>query len=142
MSIGFMSYQQPYMHFFADESVQMEIIPAHFHDSDFARKMMVLPGAYDIGQHFRRLECACRFREKGTVKIKRGDVLYYMKLHTKKSVTFKRFFMCEALHSLSETVVDLRFTVSGYKPMEFYYNIFRKNNLKKAYLRLIKENLL
>ena len=141
-SIGFISYQQPFLHFFAEESVLLEIIPAHFHDSEFARKMLVLPGSYDIGQHFRRLECACKFREKGTIKIKRGDVLYYVRLHTEKSIDLKRFFMTEAMQSLSRSITDLRSTVSGYKPLSFYYNIFKKNNLKKAYLRLIRENLL
>ena len=142
ISIGFISFKTPFMHLFAEKSLIMEFIPAYFHDNEFTRKMLVLPGRYDVGQHFRRIECACRFRECGSIKIKRGDPLYYLKFHTNEKITFKRFFVSEKLFKLSESIIMLGGKVNWYKPLDFYYSIFKKNNLRKVYLKQIRENLL
>lgn len=142
IDVGFMSLVIPHLIMFAEDSLVAEFIPAHFHDSEFSKKTIVLPGMYDIGQHFRRLECAFRFREHDTIKINRGDALYYVKFHTKNKINFKRFLYNAEFFALSQSAVSIRDGVLGVKPLEFYYEFFRKNKLKKAFLKLIKENLL
>ena len=72
--------------FVSEKPVILEALPAMFHDNDFIRKINWVPGSFDISRWYRHAEVTCETREpKGTIKIKRGDVLFYVKLNPEKN---------------------------------------------------------
>ena len=140
--MGYLSLTIPHIAMFAEKDLLMECVPAYYHDSEFVRNTIVIPGAFDIGQHFRRLECAFKFRNEGTIKIRRGDALYYFKLNTNEKITMKRFHCSHELQEISNSLVSTREGTLKSNSMNFYYNIFKKNKLRSTYLKLIRKNLL
>ena len=141
---GFFSFNPPKPVFLAErDSLDMSQQPAYFHDTDITRSCFVIPGTYDIGKHLiRKLELGIKFKQPCTIKINEGDALYYVKFHTTEDIVFKKFIIPTEIRELSLTFLDMRPFTQNYKKLEWWYNLVSRHNLKKYFIKRIKQNLL
>jgi hypothetical protein len=141
---GFFTFYPPKQCFLAEkDSLIMSQQPAYFHDNDITRSCFTIPGTYDVGRHLlRKLELAFKFKQPCTIKINEGDALYYVKFHTTEDIVFKKFIMPTNLRELSLAFLDMRPFTQNYKKLEWWYNLVSRHNLKKYFIKHIKQNLL
>lgn len=130
------------------------------------------PGSFDVGIYPRTIDLALRFLSDTDWVIKREDILYYIKFHTKEKIVFKPFVFTDKLDRLfSEaplrkgppfiTRVRGAFKALGYQPpdkpatstewinnfkkpqpMKWYYDLFAKSTIKQDMLKEARANLL
>jgi len=126
-----------------DDSLLMTQEPASMTDNSFTRSCGVISGTFDIGKHFRMLSCAF-FVKQGVnkVNINEDDSLYYLRFHTDKKIKFVPFFMSPKFESLILNLGFQNTNSNSWKPLEYYYKLFKKKNLKKLLVEEIKKNLL
>jgi len=139
---GFGSITFPMIYLFADQSVEMETYPAFYHVNDFTDKAMVINGVYNIGKHLRPLEVPFKFKRAGTIKFKRGDALFYIKLQTPQKIELQHFEVAKELLDLCNSVIDVRDYTTSTNPLSFFYNLAKSKNFPAKYLEIIKRNLL
>jgi hypothetical protein len=78
-----------------DDDVEAETIPCFYHQSDFVDKTMLVSGRFNIRNWIRPLEAACIIKNSSpnnqpvTINIKRGDPLFYVRLHPKDGSSVK-----------------------------------------------------
>lgn len=140
-SIGLLSYRQPNLRFFCEDSLEITALSPFMHDVDLKRKAIFIPGKYNIGKHFRPLEVPFIFLEKNSkITFKESEPLFYIKFHTDEKIQFKPFLYTEELYSLETAILSVRNGVNV-KSLSFFYNLVTKN-YKKKILQIIKKNLM
>jgi hypothetical protein len=141
---GFFSYCEPAPLFVTEsDDLMITLESPYFHDNTITRNLFVMPGTFNIGKHFpRTLELAAKFKQPGYVRIVEGDALFYLKFHTDEKITFKKFVCSNELKKLVESNFKVRGHTKGIKQLQWWYNIVRRNNLKKYFLKEVKKNLL
>lgn len=123
--------------FFSERDLEIELIPPIFHNT--VGRNVVVPGKFNIGKHFRALECALHCFDSGKIKIKEGDPIFYVKFLTKEKIKFKKFFWKKEKFLLfSEWFVKKRNSTKRILPLEWYY----ERSLSKSILKEIKNNLI
>ena len=76
------------------------------------------------------------------VEFDEGDTIYYLRFHTDEKVNFKQYFITDRLREYRDMVDDIRmFSVAHNRPLSFFYDIYKRSNLKKRILQEIKDNL-
>lgn len=128
------------------------------------------PGSFDIGNFPRVLDLALRFLSDCTWKIRKGDILHYIKFDTEEKIKFIPFAMSHKMASLMGEIparktssnlvkTDGKFMPSGIQPEEgevtehsfdnvwrkvrplsWYYGLFNKSKIKKQMLIEAKRN--
>jgi len=133
---GLISYLQPNIFLFAEKSLEMELFPAFMHNT--LNRHTVIPGKYNIGKHFRKLECAIQFFHSDTIKIKENDALYYIRFLTDEKIEFKRFMIDEkSFQPLINYFIEKRKHVQRILPLKWYYD----RSIREKILKEIKNNL-
>ena len=123
---------------FSDSDIDVSVMPAFLHDNNFVRNTTILPGKMNISKWFRPIQPAYIIHDD--IEVKTGDVLFYIKIHTKDKIDLKHFDMSKKLKSLSNECLGLK----NFKPnLRFskIYEIFTKRNYNKKILKEIKKNL-
>ena len=124
------------------DSLEMTQEPSSMSDNSFNKSCSVINGTFDIAKHF-RLVSPSFFVRNGVKKIhiKEDDALYYVRFHTKKRIKLVPFFMSPKFEALTR---NLSFKIDGnsYKPLDYYYKLFKKKNLKRLLIEEIQKNLL
>ena len=141
---GFVSYVTPAPVFFAEsDDLVMSQISAYFHDNDITSNTFTIPGMFNIGKHLpRKIELAIKFKRPCEIKINEGDALYYVKFHTEEDIKFKKFIMPYDLDRITYDNLMIRNFTTSVKSLQWWYNFMSRHNLKKYYLKRIKQNLL
>lgn len=135
--------EQSVMFIAKDDSLNMTQEHPTMSDNSFTKDCSVINGVFDIGKHFRDLSCA--FYIKGGVNkinIKEDDTIYYLRFHTKKKIKLVPFFMSPKFEALTRTLGFKDTKSNSYKPLSYYYNLFKTKNYKRLLIQEIKENLL
>lgn len=79
------------MIFTAEESTQIQVLPAFMHYNDFTSKACVVPGEYDISKWTRPVEFVFECRnKKEIIEIKKGDAISYIKFNCEDSVKLEK----------------------------------------------------
>jgi hypothetical protein len=137
---GLCGYTFPYYTFLAEDSLEMELLPPFYHDTDLVKKSNMVVGCYDIGKHFRPLETAFQFKNvNDTIKFNYSEPLFYVRFKTNEKIKFKKFFLTNELKEIWN-VLSLR-DIKNIRPLEFWYDLFNSSNRKRV-LKLIKQNLI
>ena len=108
-------------------------------DNNITKRCNIIPGRFDIGRWFRKIDFAFFLKNQYTnFKVDKDEVLYYIKFHTDKKINLKQFVWNETLDRYSRACS----AISGYSPplirLENYYKMFKHKNL---ILKEIKNNL-
>lgn len=137
-NIGLCSYKFPSDIFLAEKPLIGELTPPFLHDCDISKKATMVCGSFDMGRHFRSLECAFIFKNKNDrIQFRESQPLYYVRFRTDDKIKFQKFIWTEEMQSVWINMIQMR---EGVKPLQFWYNIFEKS-YRKHFLRLIKQNL-
>ena len=135
--------EQSMMFIAKDDSLIMTQEPASMTDNSFTKSCGVISGTFDIGKHFRMLSCAFFIRDGiDRVRVNENDSLYYLRFHTDKRIKFVPFFMSPKFEALILNLGFQNTNSNSWKPLEYYYKLFQKKNLKKLLVEEIKKNLL
>jgi hypothetical protein len=136
LSTGLFSYDDPKIILFAEKSLEATLLPPFFHNT--INRSVVIPGVYDIGKHFRKLECAIQLFDSCKIIINEFDPVYYIKFNTQEKIQFKRFFLNERLKELHKFFINKRNFTKRILPLKWYY----ENSIGKTILKEIKNNLM
>jgi hypothetical protein len=126
--------------FFAEKKCIASMLPAYLSDTEFPKSAILPAGQMDLNSWFRPFDVLF-FRSKNkSVIIKKGDPLYYIKLHTDENITFKRFAVNREITSILLQSVSVRQYTNLYN-IENIYAIFNKSKIRNRIFKLIKQNL-
>jgi hypothetical protein len=137
------SFIMPYIFFTEEDSLEVKVTPSYFEDNDFNSTSILVPGLLDIGKYFRNLECAFHIRKgQNTMKMKEGDVFMYLSLDTSEKVVYKEFLWSPELDRYLAMVLEIKdYRVKNFKPLNYFYAIFKKAGLKRRIMQEIRNNL-
>lgn len=144
-SKGFISLRLLRYVFFTEHECVADFTPPYMCDNDFAKKSLVLPGAFDISKWFRTVDVSFFFTSQSKINIKEDDSLLYVKFNTKEPITFKKFLFtdkCNDVHAhcLNQKIFKHNKNVKTY--LQDIYSRFSNSKLKNHVLKEIKNNLL
>ena len=121
----------------------------YFEDNKFTSSCYVIPGTIDIGKYYRCLDFAFRIKENHSwAAFDEGDIIYYLRFHTPEKINFKQYFMSDKLREYDTMIQEIKFSwakviahASSPRPLSFFYDKYKKFNLKNKIMKEIKENL-
>lgn len=128
-----------YYLFMCEDDVMIEQMPACMHDNDFTRNCNIIPGTFNISKWIRPVTVSIElkpFKGQKSVKIKRGDALYYVKFKPKKDdkVSLTRIDYTEDIEDVIRTCTTLKLLTPG--------NTLQQNyEVAKGYLQAAKHRL-
>ena len=128
--------------FFAEEDLEIKMLPPFMHKVKSAETSWVAPGAYNIGKWFRPMIPSYMLWENETeVSIVKDEPSFYVQFDTNKKVILKRFEFTNEMQHLINELMWLR-DRNSIASLEFLYSVFIKSFRHKKVLKLIKDNLL
>ena len=127
-------------HMFSEEDIEVSQIPASIHVNQFLNTTIGVSATMNISKWLRPIRPAFFMRKNTVVDIKRGDVLFYIKVHTKEPIELVQYDHTEELDKLSQDCIDLKFQTARV-PLRKLYNYFTKSRYPNKVLKLIKANL-
>lgn len=140
---GAFSFLFPSLYLLAEAPLKLSVMHPFQENSDIGNKLMMMGGEYDIGRHFRPIEYPYVYKEPSTIRLKRGDVMAYLKFLTEEKIIFKRFFMTQNMIDVTNTLLTRNREYSSRRnPLSYYYNLVEKYKVKNFLLKEIKKNLL
>ena len=141
MEQRFFSFMNQYLFFTDEKSLEItaQIYPA-YEENVITERCMPVSGSFDIGKWFRPLEFPFILKKEfDTFMVNDQDVMYYIKFHTDRPITFKQFFVSDLLAQFSGAVVS---TTKGKTQqrhrLDNFYGLFKSKNLV---LKEITQNL-
>jgi hypothetical protein len=125
-------------------SLKMSLENPSFEDNEFTSSCYVIPATIDIGKYYRFLELAFRIKKNHSqAAFDAGDIICYFKFHTPDKINFKQYFMSEKLREYDLMIQDIKSTFTpSPRPLSFFYEKYKKFNLKSKIMKEIKENLI
>lgn len=127
--------------FFSEDSLEMTTMPAFMHQSELQTKCTYIPGTFDVSKWFRSLDGAYEMKQPfDSLKLAKGDPLYYVKFHTTDTVKLVRFDLTKELWDLTQGCIHYK-KFQPQKPLNYLYKLFAHTGMSKLILKKIKENL-
>ena len=130
---------------FITDSPSLKMSQEHqsFEDNKFTESCYTISGIIDIGKYYRNLDFAFHLKDAhNKVEFSEGDIIYYLRFHTDEKINFKQYFINDKLREYRDMIDDIRmFSPIHNRPLNFFYDIFKRNNLKDKIIKEIKENL-
>jgi|SaaInlStandDraft_5_1057022.scaffolds.fasta_scaffold85216_1 hypothetical protein len=128
------------MFMFTDKDIEVSQIPATIHVNPFLRDTIQVSGIMNISKWFRPIRPAFFIPKNGSVTIKRGDALYYIKVHSTEPLELIQFNMGEELENLANDCLLLKLHKSR-ASLKSLYGWFTKARYQTRVLNGIKKNL-
>jgi len=104
-----------------------------------------ISGDFDLGKYPRQAQIAMRFINDTDWNIAKGDILYYVKFHTKEKIKFIPFApVPEIVHLFDYGAERYKNYFLRKNPIPFlqpYYDAVKRAGIKKLLAKKIKENL-
>ena len=137
-------YQQVVSFVTDNPSLKMSLENPSLEDNEFTSSCYVIPGTIDIGKYYRCLELAFRIKKNHSrAAFNAGDIICYFKFHTPEKINFKQYFMSEKLREYNFMIQDIKSTFqSSPRLLSFFYDKYKKFNLKSKVMKEIKKNLI
>ena len=129
-----------YIIFFSENSLEMSLLNPIYEDTPSTKDLIIFEGKYDISNWFRTISPTLMYKNNH-IKIKRGDVLYYIKFHTDKKVKLNQFHMSEK----ATKILDECTWVKNWRKklsLTTLYKLFLTRKYNKTLIKEIKSNLL
>jgi hypothetical protein len=125
-------------------SLKMSQEHPYFEDNKFTSSCYVIPGTMDIGKYYRGLDWVFRIKENHRrVALDEGDIIYYLRFHTSEKINLKQYFMNDKLREYDKMITEIKASfISSARPLSFFYEKYKKFNLKSKIMKEIKENLI
>jgi len=124
-------------------SLKMSQENPSFEDNKFTSSCYVIPGTIDIGKYYRFLELAFRIKKNHSrAAFDEGDIICYFKFHTPEKINFKQYFMSDKLREYDSMIQGIKAFSLIPRPLSFFYDKYKKFNLKNKIMKEIKENLI
>lgn len=140
---GYLSFLNSFVFFTEEKSLNMSIIPSYLEDNDFNRNVILTPGVLDIGKYFRPTDCAFQFRQESTeIECKEGDTFMYVDFDTNENIEFVQFTYTEGIKGLVDRIIrakENRFNNNKFRPLKYWYSLFKSENLKNQILNKIRK---
>ena len=98
----------------------------------------------DIGRYPRRMQASIEFLHDTDWNIYKGDLLWYIKFHTKEKIKFIPFHATEEIINLFDYGHGLKYKTARDKYMKTlipFYDDIKKAGIKKIMSKKIKQNL-
>jgi hypothetical protein len=135
------SFTQRFCFYTEEKSLLMSagILP-FLEDNNITKRCVVIPGTFDIGRWFRRIEFAFYLKKDyDEFKIEEDEIYQYIKFHTNEKIIFKQFRVNSKIQDLIYDIDYARnFRKEKFRSLEEYY-LMLKN--KKHIIKEIKNNL-
>lgn len=117
-------------YFISDSSCEVIALPAFMHYNNFTNNATVIPGKFDIGKWVRPISCSFELKTKeGSVSIKKGDALFYIKFNTHNAVKLEKIKETskelEKLNKLRYACIDLK-SKNSMQPLSKRYQSLTK----------------
>jgi len=137
-----LSLKLPYI-FFCEQDLEVTQMQPFMERSYINDNCMIVPGKFNISKWFRGFEFTCYLKPSAnnTFKVQEKEILYYLQFHTNEKINFKRFHMSNTLLDYFSIGIDAKEYKRDYKNLDYFYNFFKKYNLKGKILKEIKNNL-
>ena len=137
-------YQQTVSFVTDSPSLKMSLENPSFEDNEFTSSCYVIPGTIDIGKYYRFLELAFRIKKNHSrVAFDVGDIICYFKFHTPEKINFKQYFLSDKLREYNLMIQGIKSTFTpSPRPLSFFYDKYKKFNLKNKIMKEIKKNLI
>lgn len=127
--------------FFAEEPLLAEFTAPYYPPISPGVNVRLSPGRFDIGQWFRPFHLDYHIPiDAKELNFRRGDPLFYIKLHTNKKVVFKRFVMNKELDNLHSEYVKSPSRYGSFIPLVKKYEMAQKAKMTEQVLHQIKKN--
>ena len=125
-------------------SLQMSMENPYFEDNKFTSSCYIIPGTLDIGKYYRCVDLAFRIKENHSwAAFDEGDIIYYLRFHTPEKINFKQYFMSDKVREYEIMITEIKSSFSpSPRPLSFFYDKYKKFNLKSKVMKEIKENLI
>jgi hypothetical protein len=125
------------------DSLEISQQHANFSEESWHSNTITIPGKMDIGAYPRELNFAFHIKN-GTDKLSlnEGDPLYYIKFHTTNKIKFVPFFWTPKFTEIKKNLKFHGTPFHKFKPLQFYYDVVKKKNIKKLIMKEIKNNLM
>lgn len=132
--------------FFAEKNLVATQLPAYYSQNDFTDKTFTISGSFDIGQWYRPMaKPAFVFKpDIGSIDIKEGDPLLYIKFNTTEKVQLIEFddqeFLRLGENSPEYVCGSLKKQATSVMSLEKCYDYFNAFRMRRKILKLIKGN--
>lgn len=133
--------------YFSDKPIKVTQISPYMHNKKsgvITQHGSLLSGEFDIGKWFRNLSVALYLNEdQGVIDIKKGDILFYIKIDTSEKIKFHKYYPSRELFDIYDMLQNGLVNKPKTKVNSLLqnYNIFSKNSVNKKILKIIKNNL-
>jgi len=129
--------------FFADQSLNLEITPPYFHNTQASKSGLMTAGTFDIGQWFRQIQLSYILWEDNMQFIcKKGEPAIYFNFKTEKKIILHQFNANDNLRNVAYACANLPRATSKFRLLKDLYQSFNKTKMNDFVLKNIKENLI
>ena len=133
---------------FAEDDLEMELMPATLENNDFVNNTTIISGSYNIGRWFRPIDTTFFIKSQSVDKkicINEKDNLLYLKFKTNQDIEFKKFYLSDdikkiVMHSLNHKNYMSDKNLKTY--MKTIYDYFTESKTKNYLIKLINKNLM
>jgi hypothetical protein len=128
---------------FAEEPLIAELTAPYFSSAKHLAYGAVAPGRYDVGSWFRSLNPEFVLNKGATeFIIEPNEPMMYVRFLTDKKIVFKQFYTDREIINI-EKMCSISPDIFGpSQPLKDKYDLFRKTNMDKKLIKLIKERLI
>ena len=136
---NFFSFNNRYIFFTKEKSLKTTFYEyPFFEDNNITKRLITIPGSYDIGKWFRPTEFAFFLKKDyNSFKIEKNEIYGYLRFHTDQKINFIQFKSNSIIEKLYLDCFNL--TNLSIKTLEEYYFYFKT---KKIILKEIEKNLI
>ena len=124
--------------FYSENSVILEMIPANMEKTAFVQNTNLIPGEFDISKWIRPVSPAFEVVDDSqTLKISRGDPLYYIRFNSDKKVNLVRIKQDDTIEKVEKACSRLKFFVpknsleENYEVAKSLINLYKDQLIKK-----------
>ena len=130
--------------FIAEQSLEIEVTKAHTVNTDFTRKVVMVPGLFDIGKWYRPLEIAAIIDSNcDNISLVEGEPCALVRFKTKNKINLKRVHLTPETKEIISRLIHTRHyppLIKNHRPLEYFYDMLKQSGYRKYILKQIKEN--
>ena len=129
--------------FFADQPLNIELLPPYFHKPKYTNYGTIIGGEFDIGNWFRPIDFEVQMWENnGKIVFKENEPLFYFNFKTKKQILLHRFEVTDKIIKYAEANMGYSKVFGKSIPFVKRYEKFNKVGYREKILTEINKNLI
>ena len=129
--------------FFADTPLDVFFTGPYFHQPQYMKYGVCIPGEFDIGQWFRPFNFEFQtWSDSGEFHLEENEPLFYADFKTERPIFFHRFSMTPELHKYKLASVTSIKLFGPFQTLADKYEKFKQVGYREKILTEIKKNLI